>query len=259
MNAASAEALALGVPGKTLTYGGGPDADAPLDVERVGPDRALGTLRVEGRALTLDVPQPGLHNLENALATVAVGLELGLTFDRIAAGLADFRGVERRFEVRGEPGGVLIVDDYGHHPTEIAAVMASAKLLRRPVVVAFQPHRYTRTARLMDAFGPSFAGADRIILTDIYAAIQLATSNAYYGAWALSTGAAELPVAACGSRISASEAYDLAGKDCIQMHGGVGFTWEYDCHLFYRRSKLLSLSLGAPGEWRNRLIDRLEA
>ena len=117
----------------------------------------------------------------------------------------------------------------------------------------FTLHRY--------AFGRPVASFQTIKhrLADIYAAIQLATSNAYYGAWALSTGAAELPVAACGSRISASEAFDLAAKDSIQMHGGVGFTWEYDCHLFYRRSKLLSLSLGAPGEWRNRLIDRLEA
>jgi hypothetical protein len=121
------------------------------------------------------------------------------------------------------------------------------------VTKEFTLHRY--------AFGRPVASFQAIKhrLADIYAAIQLATSNAYYGAWALSTGAAELPVAACGSRISASEAFDLAGKDIIQMHGGVGFTWEYDCHLFYRRAKLLSLSLGTPGEWRNRLIDRLEA
>jgi alkylation response protein AidB-like acyl-CoA dehydrogenase len=96
-------------------------------------------------------------------------------------------------------------------------------------------------------------------MVDLYAAIQLATSNAYYGAWALSTGAAELATAACSARIAASEAFDLAGKEIIQMHGGVGYTMEYDCHLFYRRAKLLSLSLGTPGEWRDRLIDRLEA
>jgi UDP-N-acetylmuramate--alanine ligase len=119
-------------------------------------------------ALTLSVP--GLHNLQNALATTAVGLEIGLSFEQIAAGLADFRGAERRFDVRGEPGGVLIVDDYGHHPTEIAAVLAAARPLQRRIVVAFQPHRFTRTARLMDAFGPSLVGADHIVLTDIYAA-----------------------------------------------------------------------------------------
>ncbi len=118
--------------------------------------------------LTLNVP--GRHNLLNALAAVAVGGELGLTFDRVAAGLRDFRGAERRFEVRGEPNGILIVDDYGHHPTEIAAVLAAAKTLKRRIIVAFQPHRFTRTAALMDAFGPALAHADHIVLTDIYAA-----------------------------------------------------------------------------------------
>ena len=118
--------------------------------------------------LTLQVP--GRHNLENALAAVAVGEELGLSFEQTAAGLAEFRGAERRFEVRGEPNGILVVDDYGHHPTEIAAVLAAARTLGRRVVVAFQPHRYTRTAALMDSFGPALRGADHIVLTDIYSA-----------------------------------------------------------------------------------------
>ncbi len=113
---------------------------------------------------------PGRHNMSNALATVAVGLELGLSFEKIASGLADFRGVERRFEVRGEPNGILVVDDYGHHPTEIAAVLSAARAMNRRVIVAFQPHRYTRTAALEDAFGPSLAAADHVVLTDIYAA-----------------------------------------------------------------------------------------
>ena len=101
---------------------------------------------------------------------MAVGLELGLPFERVAAGLHEFRGAERRFEVRGEPNGVLVVDDYGHHPTEIAAVLAAARPLNRRIVVAFQPHRFTRTSALMTAFGPALAGADHIVLTDIYAA-----------------------------------------------------------------------------------------
>jgi UDP-N-acetylmuramate--alanine ligase len=118
--------------------------------------------------LTLQVP--GRHNLSNALAAVAVGLELGLSFDRIRPGLEQFRGVERRFEVRGRPNDILVVDDYGHHPTEIAAALAAARVLGRRLVVAFQPHRFTRTAALVDAFGPALAAADHIILTDIYAA-----------------------------------------------------------------------------------------
>jgi UDP-N-acetylmuramate--alanine ligase len=118
--------------------------------------------------LTLQVP--GRHNLSNALAAVAVGLELGLPFDRIGPGLREFRGVERRFEVRGRPNDILVVDDYGHHPTEIAAALAAARVQGRRLVVVFQPHRFTRTAALIDAFGPALAAADYLILTDIYAA-----------------------------------------------------------------------------------------
>jgi UDP-N-acetylmuramate--alanine ligase len=119
---------------------------------------------------TLRLVVPGRHNLQNALAAVAVGLELGLSFERVAAGLAEFHGAERRFEIRGERKGVLVVDDYGHHPTEIAAVMQAARAFNRRIVVAFQPHRFSRTAALMDAFGPSLAGADHVVLTGIYAA-----------------------------------------------------------------------------------------
>jgi UDP-N-acetylmuramate--alanine ligase len=113
---------------------------------------------------------PGRHNLQNALAATAVGLELGLSFETIASGLSTFRGAERRFDVRGEAAGVLVVDDYGHHPTEIAAVLAAARSLDRRIVVAFQPHRYSRTASLHDAFGPALVGASHIVLADIYAA-----------------------------------------------------------------------------------------
>ena len=118
--------------------------------------------------LTLQVP--GRHNLQNALATVAVAAEIGVSFEQAAAGLRDFRGAERRFDLRGEAGGVLVVDDYGHHPTEIAAVLDAARPLGRRIVVVFQPHRFSRTASLMEAFGPALKGADRIVLTDIYAA-----------------------------------------------------------------------------------------
>ena len=119
---------------------------------------------------TLTLAVPGRHNLLNALAAIAVGLELGLSFERIASGLKDFRGAERRFDVRGEPRGILVVDDYGHHPTEIAAVLAAARTLGRRIVVAFQPHRYSRTASLMDSFGPALSVADHVVLTDIYSA-----------------------------------------------------------------------------------------
>jgi len=116
---------------------------------------------------------PGRHNLQNALAAVAVADRLGIPFSDVASALADFHGAERRFEHHGEAGGVLVVDDYGHHPTEIAAVLAAARAtLGRRLVVAFQPHRFTRTQQLLDAFGPALRDADEIVLTDIYAASE---------------------------------------------------------------------------------------
>ena len=152
---------------RVTTYALDAAADISASQIELGPFSARATVARYGE-LVLNVP--GRHNLQNALAAVAVGLELGLPFERIAAGLAEFRGAERRFEVKGEPNGILVVDDYGHHPTEIAAVIAAAKTLNRRIVIAFQPHRYTRTAALMTAFGPSLAGADYIVLTDIYSA-----------------------------------------------------------------------------------------
>lgn len=96
-------------------------------------------------------------------------------------------------------------------------------------------------------------------MVDVYAAIELARSNGYYAAWALSTGADELPVAACSVRVSACDAFELASQEMIQIHGGVGFTWEYDCHLFYRRAQALAAALGRAPYWRETLISRLEA
>ncbi len=166
---------ALGRP--VITYGleGGPAefiaTEAEVDAagssclvrrRRAGGVEPLGRLRI---------PVPGRHNLLNALAAVAVADRAGVGFATAAEALATFSGAARRFECCGEAGGVLVVDDYGHHPTEIAAVLSAARAaLGRRLVVAFQPHRYTRTHALMDAFGPALAGADEIVLTGIYAA-----------------------------------------------------------------------------------------
>jgi UDP-N-acetylmuramate--alanine ligase len=114
---------------------------------------------------------PGRHNLLNALGAVAVGLEANVRFERIAEALEEFRGADRRFQMRGEERGVMVVDDYGHHPTEIAAVLAAARAgIDRRVIVVFQPHRYSRTSQLLPEFGTSLAAADEVVLTDIYAA-----------------------------------------------------------------------------------------
>ena len=117
------------------------------------------------------VAMPGVHNVRNALAAIAVGLELGVSVPRIAQALAEFKGVERRFQVLGEKGGIMVVDDYGHHPTEIKATLAAAKNgWGRRLVVLFQPHRYSRTKHLLDEFPAAFRQADQLFLTDIYPA-----------------------------------------------------------------------------------------
>ena len=166
---------------RVITYGlaadvlpGGPNIAAHDVVLEAFSCRCTITHRENGNRLELGklhLNVPGRHNLLNALAAVAVGLETGVGFARIAAALGEFRGAERRFERRGEAEGVLVVDDYGHHPTEIAAVIAAARAgVDRRVVLVFQPHRYTRTRDLMGEFGRALAAADEVVLTDIYSA-----------------------------------------------------------------------------------------
>jgi UDP-N-acetylmuramate--alanine ligase len=166
---------------RVITYGLAGDApDAPdvagagMALEAFG-SRCLVTRRAADDRVAelgpLVLRVPGRHNLLNALGAVAVGLEVGVPFDRVAAALAAFQGAERRFQHRGERRGVMVIDDYGHHPTEIAAVIAAARAgIDRRVVVVFQPHRYTRTADLMTEFGAALGGADEVVLTDIYPA-----------------------------------------------------------------------------------------
>ena len=171
---------------RVITYGlAGKDAGRigqPQDVPHVEAHgivfeafsaRCLVTHREKGVTSELGRLQlnvPGRHNLLNALAAVAVGLETGVPFARIAAALGEFRGAERRFDRRGEAGGVMVVDDYGHHPTEIAAVIEAARGVDRRILVVFQPHRFTRTRDLMEEFGHALAAADEVVLTDIYSA-----------------------------------------------------------------------------------------
>ncbi len=111
------------------------------------------------------------------------------------------------------------------------------------------------------AFGRQVASFQAIKhkLADMFVGIELARSNAYYGAWALSSGSDELPLAAATARVSAIDAFHFASKENIQAHGGMGFTWEFDCHLYYRRAQHLALVLGAAPGWKNRLVDRLLA
>jgi len=116
---------------------------------------------------------PGMHNVLNANAAIAVGLELEVPLETIRQAIASFSGVDRRFQKRGQARGVTVIDDYGHHPTEIRATLAAAKLCNfGRILVVFQPHRYTRTQHLMDEFAKSFHQADLVFILDIYAASE---------------------------------------------------------------------------------------
>ncbi len=148
------------------------------------------------------------------------------------------------------------------------AATHDALLDRAAVLIAFEQlggagrclEMATDYAKERQAFGRPIGGYQAIKhkLADMYVKNEVARSNAYYGAWALSTGAAELPEAAAAARLAASEAYWFASKENIQTHGGMGFTWEVDCHLFYRRAKLLAVQAGAPPQWKDKLVRALE-
>jgi UDP-N-acetylmuramate--alanine ligase len=120
----------------------------------------------------LSFRMPGRHNVLNALAAVAVGMELEIPFGRIVEGFKDFGGVQRRFQIKADMGGIMVVDDYGHHPAEIKATLSAARSgwPGRRIVTVFQPHRYSRTAALFDDFVTAFNDCDHLVVTDIYSA-----------------------------------------------------------------------------------------
>ncbi|HET6514696.1 MAG TPA: UDP-N-acetylmuramate--L-alanine ligase [Thermodesulfovibrionales bacterium] len=171
-----------------ITYGLSEDADVIATGIQPGFMSISFQVRYKGKDLgTFSVPTPGIHNVLNALASIAVGIELKMETEKIRGGLKSFSGIQRRFELKGEVRGVRVFDDYGHHPAEIKAALKAAResLLnaeggmghgtsrsgeRGRLVVLFQPHRYTRTRDLMDEFSASFGDADLLYLMDIYAA-----------------------------------------------------------------------------------------
>jgi UDP-N-acetylmuramate--alanine ligase len=165
-----AAALAAEVPG-TITYGASETASWRMAGVA---DEGLGVrfrLLHEEDALAVRVPRPGIHVARNAAGILALLGELGLDVPAAARGLASFGGVRRRFEVKARLGGITVVDDYAHHPTEVAATIAAARRAHGGRIVAvFQPHRYSRTKDLASQFGPVLAAADEVIVADVYAA-----------------------------------------------------------------------------------------
>jgi len=181
---------------------------------------------------------------------------------RAAVATVDPTRSHARIALDGAPGELLGAAGQGW-------ALAERLLDRAAVLVAFEQIGGAQASLEMAreyalgrfAFGRQIASFQAIKhkLADMYVGVELARSNAYYGAWALTKDAPELPVAAAAARVAASEAYYQAAKENIQIHGGMGFTWEFDCHLHYRRAKLTGLMLGSARRWKDLLVARLEA
>jgi UDP-N-acetylmuramate--alanine ligase len=158
-----------------MTYGLSSQADLRATHVKLDGFQTSFTAHYKGYRLgEISFKMPGAHNVLNALACTAVALELDVPFDKIQEGFAQFGGVGRRFTVKGEKNGIMVVDDYGHHPAEIRATLGAARngWPERRLVVAFQPHRYSRTKELFNEFVTCFYDADVLVLTDIYAASE---------------------------------------------------------------------------------------
>jgi UDP-N-acetylmuramate--alanine ligase len=157
---------------KIVTYGLNPQADVQaIDVRHKNNMTAYTLMRSNEELGTISLQVPGKHNVQNSLGAIAVGLELGVPFEKIKSGIEKFSGVYRRWEKKGEARGITVYDDYAHHPTECRATLSGAKSgWRRRVVCVFQPHLYSRTRDFYEDFGKSFLLSDVLIVTDIYPA-----------------------------------------------------------------------------------------
>ncbi len=157
---------------RVLTYGIERGADLTATNIELGDRQSAFRVVRNGKVLgTVRLSVPGRHNVYNALATVAVCLEAGIPFADIAGAIVEFRGAKRRFQVLGEAGGMIVVDDYAHHPTEIEATIEAAKATGKRIIAVFQPQRYTRTYFLLEAFSRAFRQADEVWITDIYSPV----------------------------------------------------------------------------------------
>lgn len=155
--------------GGIVTYAIDADADYRATDIQLGDRKVSFQINRRGTALgRIELSVPGKHNVSNALATVITCLEAGVPFASIAEAIRSFRGAKRRFQVLGEVNGMLVIDDYAHHPTEIQATILAAKATGKRIIAVFQPQRYTRTFFLLDQFSRAFSDADEVVITDIY-------------------------------------------------------------------------------------------
>jgi len=168
------------IPRRVVTYGTRRGSDFHIKVRECGFDNqenhAVSRFDVTYRGSNLGefrLCVPGAHNVLNATAAIAVGIGLDIQVGQIRAALETFHGVDRRFQLRGKVAGISVIDDYGHHPTEIRVTLAAARQCGfRKIHVIFQPHRYTRTRDLMDEFATAFQDADNLIILDVYQASE---------------------------------------------------------------------------------------
>jgi UDP-N-acetylmuramate--alanine ligase len=183
---------------------------------------------------------PGLHNILNATAAIAVGVGLDLEVEAIRRGLDQFRGVDRRFQLRGRASGVSVIDDYGHHPTEIRATLAASRQCGfSKIHVIFQPHRYTRTRDLMDEFTTAFANADSVYVLDIYAA-------------------SEKPVEGITGEILANRIREKSGKD-VQYANSFAAAVEAACAQAQPGDMILTLGAGSVSQLGPAILEKLRA
>jgi acyl-CoA dehydrogenase len=222
-----------------------------------------------GKLTGTKVPVPDGDVAQVAVVTAKSGADVALVLVDLAA-----QGVARAAVRSIDPSRSLAALRFDGASAQLlgdapaGAATLQTLLDRAAVLVAFEQLGGATRALEMTreyclgryAFGRSIASFQAIKhrFADLYVEIELARSNAYYGAWALSTGSPELATAACGARASATDAFERASQEMIQLHGGVGYTWEFDCHLFYRRAKFLGAWLGSANQWREHLIQRLD-
>jgi UDP-N-acetylmuramate--alanine ligase len=215
-----------GTSAPVLTYGTSDSAVLrAIDIEVRGRATHF-TIAEHGRALgSVTLPAPGLHNVRNALGAFAAARWAGADFEAARRALAAFRGVGRRFQELGEAGGILVVDDYAHHPTEIRATIAAARARypARRIVAVFQPHLYSRTRDFAADFGHALAGADAVWVTDVYAAREQPIEGITGEAVALAcerAGVAARYHAALGALVDGLAAGLVRGDVCIAMGAG---------------------------------------
>jgi len=224
---------------RTITYGRSSQADLRITESTTGHFESRFRVQARGRDLgEFHLRLPGPHNVLNATAAIGVALELDVKLDAIREALAGFTGVERRFQMRGEARGITVIDDYGHHPTEIRATLTAARLCRfNRIHAIFQPHRYTRTEALMDEFARSFHQADSVYVLDIYAA-------------------SEKPIPGVSGELLAERMRDF-GHRCAEYTGTIDQAIE--AVLNNVREGDVVLTLGAGNVWQagERLLERL--